>query len=319
MTASVAPTNTRIPRQILRRVENATKRYTETDTPNPADDADTAPKPAATSATPAEPPAGAPAVDPRENDPAYWKQRFSVTQGMLAKERDDRRKEREAHDQRLTELQTRTSAAPAAEPDIDLALFYTPAEIETYGEEQCRVMARAAMRAATATTKAQVDAEVRPLKEQREREATETAERKKQEFIDKLVELHPGYQQDDVDPRWLAWLDQLNDDGEQRQGVLNRHIATSNAAAIANMFKSWRKSIPAAPVPPVAPSGTGAAPAGDGTPPTAEALAGLTAPSKAEVADFYKRSATKRRGQPGFVTDEERVQFEARLKLQHPG
>lgn len=323
MTASVASTETRLPRAVVRQSAAIAARYAqpaETGTPS----ADGTPAPAAPDATPAAPaattaaPATVPPADPRENDPNYWKQRFNVTSGILAKERRERQEERTTLLQKQAELQAQISSSTAAPADetIDLTTFYTPQQIEQYGEEQCRVMAKTAMDAARATANKLIDDAVRPLKEQREREQADAVAAKKQAFIDKLIELVPNYQEIDVDPRWndetTGWLAQDDENGVQRQQLLNIHIANGNAPKVAKMFKDFIASItPQAPTPPVTPSGTGAAPGGDGAVPAA-VVAGLTAPTDAEVKDFYKRAAI------GKVKDDERATFEARLKLRNP-
>jgi hypothetical protein len=320
MPATQASTETRVPRQVAARVAASVARYTptETDPPNPAAPNAPAPGPAAAAATPTDP--QAPAVDPRHSDPNYWKQRFDVTSGILARERGERNTQIADLNRRITELQDQArnlqAAAPAAE--IDLTKYFTPAQIETYGEEQCRVMAQTADKAATTKAQELIDAAVRPLREERTQAAANDAERAKQAFVDKLTELVPDWQTIDKDPRWLeGWLPEEDENGVQRQQLLDIHIANRNAAAAAKMFKRFAKSIEV-PAPPVAPSGTGANPGGDAEPPTPGAVASATPPTKAEVKDFYKRSATIRRGQPGYVTDQERATFEARLKLAHP-
>lgn len=321
MTASVARNETRLPRAVLKQSAAIAARYApiaEPGDPSPADPNAPAPAPAAASATPAEPPA-APAVDPRENDPNYWKQRFNVTSGILAKERKERTEERDAHRQQITELQAKaatSSTVPDVTP-IDLSKFYTPEQIEQYGEEQCRVMAKTAMDAARATAQDLIDAAVRPLREERENAKRDRAAEAKQAFTDKLAELVPNYQTLDVDPRWndadTGWLAQ-EENGVQRQQLLNIHIANGDAKKIAGMFKAFEASLtpPQVPTPPVAPSGTGAA-SHDAVPSTQVAAVG-GAPTDAEVRDFYKRSAI------GKVKEDERVKFEARLKLRNaPG
>ena len=51
------------------------------------------------------------------------------------------------------------------------------------------------------------------------------------------------------------------------------------------------------------------------TPPQLPRGAGTGYPDPGRDQDFYKRSATKKPGDVGFVTDKERAEFEARLKL----
>ncbi len=322
MTASAAPSAIRLPRAIERQLAATAARYAAAETgASPSADATAAPAatPAATPATTPETPA-APAADPRENDPNYWRQRFSVTSGILAKERAARQEERAEWIRKNTELQSQatssTTTVADTDAEINLADFYTPAQIEAYGEEQCRVMAKTAMDAARKTAQKLIDDAVRPLREERERETTDKATARKAAFVDKLIELVPDYQTIDVDPRWsdetTGWLAQEDENGVQRQQLLNIHIGNFDAPRVAKMFKQFLKSVETtAPVPPVAPSGTGAAPAGDGTPP-ASASGALTAPTDQEVKDFFKKSSL------GKVKDDERVAFEARLKLRVP-
>ncbi len=325
MPATQASTETRVPHQVALRAANAAARYapTETDPPNPAAAAAPASPPAAPAATTADTPLATSPADPRHSDPNYWKQRFEYNQHVLTRERAERQAKETEQNRRITELQDQTrtlqAAAPAAE--IDLTKFFTPAQIETYGEEQCRVMAQTAEKAATAKAQELVDAAVRPLREERTQAAANEAERTKNAFVDKLTELVPDWQITDKDPRWCdehtGWLVEEDENGVRRQELLNIHIANRNAAACAKMFKRFAKTIEVA-TPPVSPSGTGANPGGDAEPPTPGAVASATAPSKAEVKDFFKRSATIQRGKPGYVTDQERATFEARLKLAHP-
>lgn len=316
MTASVAQTETRLPRAVVRQSAAIAARFApaESATSTPAVPAAPASVPAAASATPAAPPA--PAIDPRDSDPNYWKQRFNVTSGLLAKERTDRKAERDESNRQITELRTTAATSKAAVPDadIDLTQFYTPAQIETYGEEQCRVMATTAMKAAKQNAQALIDAAVQPLKEQREREVTDAKAARLAAFHDKLAELHPSYREDDVDPRWsdehTGWLAQEDaNTGVPRQRMLNIHLENLDATKVAKMFKDWKATVaPAVPTPPLAPSGSGASPTGEAVPAAASASG---APSDAEVKDYYKRSAI------GKVKDDERVAFEARLKLRH--
>ena len=321
MPASQASNETRLPRAVVRRSAAIAERYApkaEPD-PNPAAAAAPASPPAAPAATTADPPPAAPTVDPRHSDPNYWKQRFDVTSGILAREREQRQARETELNQRLTELQdqTRTLQASAPAADIDLTAFYTPEQIAAYGEEQCRVMAQTAMKAASAKAKELIDAEVRPLREKATQDAVDETERIKNAFADKLTELVPDWRVTDVDPRWLAWLDEEDENGATRQQVLDIHSRNRNAAACAKMFKLFAKVI-AVPKPPVTPSGSGANPGSDATPPDAGAVEAATPPTAAEIKDFFKRSSTVRKGQFGFVTDEERTKFEARLKLKHP-
>lgn len=322
MQASQAKESTvNLPRAIVRRSAAIQARIDARNKPpepkaEPADP--TAPAPAdPTAATPADPTPPAPEpqpVDPRENDPAYWRQRFNVTAGVLRTEREQRKGENEGFHQRISELEgqirtLQTSApSPAADTAIDVTQFFTPEQIEQFGEEQCKAMAKAAIASAKAAVNEAIEKEVKPLREAQTRKAAETEAERKQSFVDRLTELVPNYQEIDVDPAWLSWLAQEDESsGEERQGILTRHIAAQNAAKVARMFEAFLKTRKPRPQPPVVGSGTGAGPSGDPPPPASPNAA--KPPTDVEVRDFYKRAAL------GRVKDAERIEFEARMKL----
>ncbi len=319
MQPTQAPNETRLPRAVVRRSAAIAARYAAPEAnPNPeADPAAPAIEPAAAPATPDAPQAQAPVepTDPRVNDPAYWRQRFNSTAGVLAKERTDRVSAEARLKQQVAELQDANrvleASKPVPEAVIDLSEFFSPAEIEQYGEEQCKVMVRASMRAAAKTAK---PAEVRPAPAAEPPPAqTHQTNPAVATFVQQLTELVPEYREWDVDPRWLAWLAE-DTNGVQRQALLNVHIGNRDAKKVAKMFNDWDRSV-AVPAPPISPGGTGAAPSGEAV--RENHAEGLTYPTQAETRDFYKRAAVVRKGQPGYVTDEDRVKFEARLALRN--
>ena len=311
MQASQAQNETRLPRAVLRRsaaIEARIAKRDETET-SPAPDTPPAP-PSATAATPADPnPAPpAPPEDPRENDPAYWKQRFNVTAGVLRRERDERVAEGQRFNQQLTEMQDQIrvlqATAPAAE--VDLKQFLKPEQIEALGEDDAATIVQTAIKAAKAEVQKALDAEIKPLREQRAAEQTQAAADRKAEFKDKLTEFVPDYETIDVSDGWLEWLAQEDEaTGVQRQMLLDTHVGRLDAAKVAKLFRAY-KAETARPSPPVAPQGNGAVP--DGTPPQPDASA-LRAPSDRDVRDYFRRAAL------GQVKDKERKEFEARLKL----
>jgi hypothetical protein len=301
---------TRVPRQVAERAARALERYkpAEPDPLNPAAVADPASPPAAAAATTVDP-----QVDPRHSDPAYWKARFDVTSGLLTKERADRSAERLELNRQNAALQEKLRQAPTASApaEINLSTFFTPQQIETYGEEQCRVMAQTANTAAIKNAQELITAEVRPLKEENERREAERKAEAQTKFEDTLTAAWPLWRAEDLDQKWRDWLAEEGDDGAVRQQVLNIHIANRDVPKIMRIRKVFEKLFvtPPVPVPPITPSGGGAAPTLDAVPASREDVSALTYPSQAEVKDFYKRSAL------GKVKDDERTKFEARLKL----
>lgn len=130
MQATPALNETRLPRQVLQRSAAIAERQRAQAESEAASAAPPAPpaEPSAPAATTADPTPPQPPADPRESDPAYWKQRFKVTEGVLRTEREARTKEALEFNQRITELQDqiRTLQASAPAPDLDMGQFLTP-------------------------------------------------------------------------------------------------------------------------------------------------------------------------------------------------
>lgn len=321
MQASQPSNETRLPRAVLRKSAALEARRASRAEPEPA--------PAATPTPPAQPPVAAadtsaaqptpaaaePAPDSRHSDPNYWRQRFESFQGRFRVREDEHKATVAALRQRIAELeeQVRLSASPSTPTEVNLSEFFTPEQIKELGEDDAKTIAQAALKAALKTAQDAVNAELEPLRAQRKADAEEAGKQRMREFEEKLEERIPNYREIDKEPGWIAWLTELNEDDEQRQAVLDRHCAALNALAVAKMFEAYLKT-KQRPAPPVAPAGTGAAPSGD--PPAASlTVAGQGYPTKVEIKDFYTRSAIKKPGQFGYVTDKERAEFEARLKL----
>jgi len=256
----------------------------------------------ATPDTPAEPSATPPA-DPRENDPAYWKQRFTVTSGILRTEREDRKVEKASLTQRINELESELQAArdkaPAA--DLDLGMFFTPEQVDEMGEETARAMVVTIQK----QVRTQVDAALKPQRDSAAQAEADRAKDRDTAFTDRLAELVPDYVEIDASDEWKAWLATETADGVERQAVLDRHVTARNADRVAKMFQDFKAS-QTRPTPPITPNGTAATP-------TTTAPAGLpaasSAPSPKEITEFYKRAAL------GKVKPEERARFEERMEL----
>lgn len=310
MQASQPNNEVRLPRAVLRRSAEIEARFAESKTVQAAD--------AALTADPAaliEPPALPPAVDPREGDPAYWKQRFKVTEGVLHKAREDHRSQVQDLRQQLSDLQeqVRTLQAGKTEPEaLDLTAYFTSEQIEEYGEAQCRVMAEAAQKAARTQAQAIIEAEVKPLKERQASEQQDLAADRKAAFQDKLAALVPDYQEIDVSQGWLDWLAQEDpSSGFTRQSILDRHVSALDASRVGKLFKAYLASVKPAdvPQPPIAPQGSGAIGAA-GEVPQNSPTGGY--PTQREIKDFYTRAKLNK------VTPAERAEFEARMR-QSPG
>jgi hypothetical protein len=317
-TAPSLESTVRLPRAIRAQSERV---RAMTEPPAPAPD-DTTP-PAAPAPEPAPPieshpapepsqPAAAtptpqPPADPRENDPAYWAQRFRVTQGMLERERRDRVADQERSQQQQNELREQLRQAQAAQPansGVDLSQFFTPEQIEQYGPDQCQTLAHVAIKAA----REQTQAAMQPIREQQERQQETATREKRNAFFDALGQLVPDYEQVDASEPWRLWLAEHDETtGMVRQDILNRHMTDSRADRVARMFTQFKATLVPQAAPPVAPAGRAGAQQAPMQPQPTKGY-----PSAAEIRDFYKRAAI------GKVKDAERQEFEARMQAHRP-
>ncbi len=241
-----------------------------------------------------------------------------VTEGVLRKSREDHRAEVQGFRQQLSDLQEQVRSlqakTPSSEPEtFDLSAYFTPEQVEEYGEEQCKVMAKAAQKAARQQAQQLIDAEIAPLKERQAAEKQDQAAVRQEAFQDALTELVPDFRTIDVSPGWLEWLAQEDpSSGIVRQRILDTHVSAMSASKVGKMFQEYLASTKReVPAPPVAPHGSGAAGGGGSEIPQMDAAGGY--PTGAEIKEFYKRSAL------GKVKDDERVKFEARLKQSSGG
>jgi len=315
MQASTAKNETRLPRAVLRRSAELRERFenrdaTETD---PAATNTELPEgaPPVEATKPEETPiAAAPAapVDPRENDLEYWKQKAKSAAGRLTKVAEENRAQVEGLQGAIVELQEQIRSLQASQPApaIDLTAYFTPEQIDQFGEDQCTMMLAGAEKRTRELLQSTIDAEIKPLREQRQQEQQRAAADKKQEFLDALEDAFPGYEAIDNRDDWKAWLAEEDPDaGIDRGEILNRHIQRFDAAKVAAMFTKFVQATRREP--PVVPRGTGAGAGNEPPPPRAAAMKGH--PTAKEIRDFYTRSALNK------VTAAERVEFEERLKL----
>ena len=275
--------------------------------------------------TPAAAPAPAAQQDPRENDPAYWKARYMATSGILRKAQDDLRAARADADQTIQELRNQLAelqaGAPAPSKDVDISTIFTPEQISQFGEDQCRVMAQAAIKAARSQADELIKQAVEPLKKERETQRQQAQQSNEDAFWSSLADAQPDYAEINAKPEWLAWLAEVDDTtGLVRQDILDKHRASLNATGVAKLFGAFKAlQSPGKTVnePPVTAPRSGGENNGPGDRAAATGARGYPTPD--EIRDFHKRAATiKNPRDPRYVTDKERKEFEARLQLPKP-
>jgi hypothetical protein len=314
---SVNPAPTKLPRQVVRaskRADELLKQRAEAaDSPAPAEPP--APEPGVQAQpvpSPAPAPAPAPAVDPRDTDPAYWKQRFQVTEGMFRRQRDQHATELAARDARIVELEGEVARLKSAQhsdagPALNVSEFLTPEQIDQLGEDQSRAIVATALKAAQREVRDTVNKELAPLREREKLSSQDEARRKRAAFDDGLTDAVPEWREIDQNPLWLAWLTHEDEaTGMVRQALIDSASKILNPKPIIRLLNEFLAKQDAARVPtapPAVPADTGGA--GSGGPPAPPAEKLLT---RAEVREHYKLRAL------GKIKDDEARKFDARLK-----
>lgn len=306
-------TETRLPRQVIERAERARRALSSDDEtpPEPTPKAEATPP----APVPPQPQAPAPAGDPRESDPAYWKQRFLSVDGLWRQDRIRHKEQIRLRDEQIVGLQAELDKAKSggtAADDVKLEDHFSAEELEAMTEE-ARQAARVAMLAASRKARAEGDKIKASIREKEAKTAEQEQEEAQQEFLDKLTELVPQWPEINKSEGWLTWLKTRNDDDEEMQDVLDRHAGRRNAIGVSKLFKEYLATLAPPtppPAPPVLPSGgaAGGAPATEAPQPAAG-----KAPTQAEIKDFYKRAAL------GKVSAQERSAFETRIAEHYQG
>lgn len=332
VTATSQEADATLPRAVRERLERANRRRQsqaspegqEANQPQDAAIADPAPSPAepqpAPAPTPAEP------ADPRENDAGYWQHRFKVVNGLLASKETKHREEIGELNRRIAQLEQELAQArsekKAGAQDIDLEQYFTPEQIEEFGEDHCRTMLAAARKATQQELQQIIDAQIRPILQRDEEERRRSAQSQQERFQREILEAVPeiGSTPEDMDAfdkrtDWLLWLAEEDPNtGIVRQEILERHVRNMSASGVVKMIRQFlaESAPPKTPAPPVVPSGTAAS--ATGLPTSGQEI--LRPPTDAEIRDFYKRKATIRdKHDPRYVTPEEEKAFEQRLRL----
>lgn len=211
-------------------------------------------------------------------------------------------------DQQIAELRDKVRSLEVnREPEkIDVSTYFSPEQIERFGQEQCEAMARTALKAAGQEAQRMIDAEIKPIRDRTKAQADEVEQAKEDAFFEAMAETKPSWQEIDSMPEWLEWLNG-NDEttGLRRQDILNRHRSARNVPGVVKVFENFEKTLKR-PTPPVAPSSSAGSAGADAA--NAGAASALGYPTREEIRDYFKRLALRK------VKDAERVQFEARLK-----
>lgn len=293
-----------LPRAVLEAEEKANRLHEELlkQQQAPANNGETPP--------PSEPPAGdpPPASDPPPVPPTTpsdsqtppapgqdenWEHRFKVLQGKYNAEIPRLAGENKELKTKLQELevsleQLKNKPEPLVKPE----------EIEEYGEGLIDVARRIAREELAGK-----DAEINALKAKLDSISNVTTQKVEADFFSSLTSMVPDWEAVNQDPKFLTWLDEVDElTGQTRQTLLSNAEKSRDAARTAKFFTAYKKASTS-----WAANSTAALDS-QLTPPTNKAP--NTPPAKrmwtrAEVGDFYARV---RRGE---VSDAEQIAIEA--------
>lgn len=188
------------------------------------------------------------------NDEATWEQRYKTLQGMHAKELRTVTGQVQSLTEQVQALANAKPTPPAepTKPSVD------PKDIENFGQEMMEMVQRYVTGAVNAlsTRLGQLEANLTGV-------AQKTQETAQQSFYTLLTKLCPEWNAINVDERWLAWLGVVDPIYKvPRQAALDRAFKNQDAEQVANIFNTFKTSIPAAQTPPsldnqIQPDGSG--------------------------------------------------------------
>lgn len=244
------------------------------------------------------PPVTPPATNDSQTPPASgqdenWEHRFKVLQGKYNAEIPRLSGENKELKTKLQDFEVQLEALKnKPEPLVK------PEEIEEYGEGLIDVARRIAREEV-----ASKDAEINALKAKLESLSNVTTQRVESDFFSSLTSMVPDWEQLNQDPKFLTWLDGVDElTGQTRQSLLSSAEQSRDAARTAKFFvafkktsTSWAANSNAALDSQLTPS-TNKAP---NAPPAKKIW------TRAEVSDFYARA---RRGD---VSDADQIAIEA--------
>ena len=204
-----------------------------------------------------------------------FEHQYRVLQGMYEADVTALKRQMKTMSDTLEAVQAKP-AAPAPTPS------YVEKDIETFGADIIAMVQRYAE-----GQQAQVNARLDALEGRVQGVSQQNAVTAEQRFFEKLSSLCPTWQAVNADPRWLAWLGQVDPVyGEPRQAALDFAQKQGNVDRVANVFNAFIASVPATPVADgslvseLAPVSAGS------PPPTPQALKPIL--TQKSITDFYR-------------------------------
>jgi hypothetical protein len=204
-------------------------------------------EPPAASPVPAqEPPKPAPPHDPRQEDPAYWRQRFLTTQGHLQAEKARFDQTMAQMNERLKMLEEqKAKPEPTPKPTAD------PKDVQEFGQELVEMVRRNTEQMLGHFAKehqalmADFGQRLMRLEQGVQSTAQTTQVTAEQVFSSQLAGLVPDWQQVNADERFLAWLGQIEPMvGITRQAILDDAVSKLDAQRTSQVFAQFKQTLP---------------------------------------------------------------------------
>lgn len=192
----------------------------------------------------------APQADPEET----WEQRYRSLQGLMAKNTGELRAQNKVYESQLAQMQQqieRLMAAKTEQPKPQEKPQIDPKDIENFGADMVEMVQRYAERVFQSMSDqfgkaAQaLDGRVTALEKAVTGVTTRTEATLEQQFYAALKGAVPDWEQINQDQRWLDWLGEIDPVyGVPRQAALDRGREALDAGRVANIFNTFKASLP---------------------------------------------------------------------------
>lgn len=219
----------------------------EPPSPEPAPQPEPQPEPAPT-------PAPAAPAEPQQ-DAEYWRQRFKTLEGVERTETIQLRRQLQETQAQLNQLVQRFQqpTPQPSEPQPDPLI--TPKDEEAFGADLIDAMRRSAREVIRTesrdllkrlATLEQALGRVAPQVERVAQVEQQVAQTREQTFWGELSRAVPDWQAVNDDPKWHAWLDEVEPlTGVTRQALLNDAQQKLDHRRVATMFTLFKQTLPA--------------------------------------------------------------------------
>lgn len=181
-----------------------------------------------------------------ESDSEKWEAKYRTLQGMYNAELPRAKRERDELQARLdaalNEVRQLREAVAGQEEDTQ---YITDEDSEVFGEDMVDLTQRAAKQEAAKYSReaAQLRNDVERLKEQLGQVSKTTYQNTQQQYLNRLSELVPDWEQQNTDKGFLRWLDEPDPlVGGTRKQALDEAYNSLNARRTAEIFMAYRNA-----------------------------------------------------------------------------